>query len=691
MTSTSIANRLNLLMLLMSLIILLFSAALITISYQINSSSDKIANVDIPLALNSLAMLEEFGDMNSNLLEYLSGESEEKQEYFDNYKEFIRFRSLMPKNSKFAHDIEKLDDLMAVYKQEAQNMVFGRYDPLVERATVLKVKNLLIEVGIPLENLLDEMKEEEISDVGSANSLEDVISDDLPGVRYYLELVDEAGDMLADLDRFTLGDTSSRKSFYQNALSFERYLAKLKPLEQKTDEIIRIREIERLFQQLKSTGKEVFDSDFVFSRNAALATIDSLEHRVFNRAELILDTVSEKSRLDALSSIGALNKVATEVNYILVFTTIGGIFLITVIFLYLKQAIFSPINNIAEIVSRLRQGERDIIIEARNPDDELGRVINNLKQFQFELSELDSLRIKEHQNLEKLAEERDRAQDALAKLEETQDRLGAIEELKIAEDKMAITEKLAALGTLVAGVAHEVNTPLGVSVTLATALEEKVLSFIDSIKVGKISKTQLDKFETGCADAFTLLNSVLVQASNLISNFKQVAVDQASSKRREFNLYQVMDEVLNTLHHQIKHTDITYSLAGDKSLEMDSYPGPLGQVITNLFNNSIIHGFETTEKGEIKIAFTQQADNISITFTDNGIGISQEGLKRIYDPFYTTKLGKGGSGLGLNIVHNIVTNLLGGEIKVLESDIGVVFNIIIPLISPITIHEGDVL
>ena len=147
-------------------------------------------------------------------------------------------------------------------------------------------------------------------------------------------------------------------------------------------------------------------------------------------------------------------------------------------------------------------------------------------------------------------------------------------------------------------------------------------------------------------------------------------------------MYTTIEEILNTLHHQVRNTKIHCNIHGDNTLTMDSFPGPFGQVITNLFGNAIAHAFEGTDEGEINITYKKSNHNLVLEFSDNGCGIPEKNLKKIYEPFYTTKLGKGGSGLGLNIVYNIVTDLLAGEINVSSSDSGSIFSIKIPLTTP---------
>jgi CHASE3 domain sensor protein len=214
MKRSSILTRINISLLAVSVVFVVFVVVQIIVGLRVSESSEEVTSRDIPVALNTQAMLEELGDMNSNLLEYVLGESEEKQEYFANREEFERFRSQIPTNSDAYKQMITVDRLMATANENAVKRVFSRFDPILEEQASTSINRLIREVGGPLENLLDEMKEDEIADVGSSDDPSEIINDDLPGVRYYLELVDEAGDMLADLDRFVLGDQNAKKSFF---------------------------------------------------------------------------------------------------------------------------------------------------------------------------------------------------------------------------------------------------------------------------------------------------------------------------------------------------------------------------------------------------------------------------------------------------------------------------------------------
>jgi signal transduction histidine kinase len=256
-------------------------------------------------------------------------------------------------------------------------------------------------------------------------------------------------------------------------------------------------------------------------------------------------------------------------------------------------------------------------------------------------------------------------------------------DLKEAQSSLIEKEKLASLGKVVAGVSHEINTPIGIAVTMGSTIKRNVFSFIDLLKEGKLRRSDLELFESDFNKGIEVLLPSLDKASDLIHSFKQVAVDQTSEARRNFKLLEVVEEIIMTLNHQFKRTNIRCEYQIDGQIQMDSFPGPLGQILTNLFNNAIIHAFEEHQVGLIKIEAQASDTHVIIRIIDNGKGISTEDIDKIFDPFYTTKLGKGGSGLGLNIIYNIVVGLMGGTIKVTSNvGDGACFIINLPLMAP---------
>lgn len=275
-----------------------------------------------------------------------------------------------------------------------------------------------------------------------------------------------------------------------------------------------------------------------------------------------------------------------------------------------------------------------------------------------------------------LQAERDRAEQALLTLQE-------------AQTSLIRSEKLASLGSLVAGIAHEVNTPVGVSLTGASHLEKEVAALQHRLDERSLTMTDLQAFLDTAKEATALLVSSNQRAADLIHSFKQVAVDQTSGHRRVFRLAEYIDEVLLSLRPKFKKTRHRVMVDCPPDLEMDSYPGALSQVLTNLLINSLIHGFAGREDGDITIAVKavggaadradSPADRIEMLYKDNGIGIRPEVLPRVFDPFFTTRRGAGGSGLGLNIVYNIVVRTLGGTVDLQSSPgNGVCFLIRVP-------------
>ena len=268
----------------------------------------------------------------------------------------------------------------------------------------------------------------------------------------------------------------------------------------------------------------------------------------------------------------------------------------------------------------------------------------------------------------------------------------AVTSLERAQKDLVHSEKMAALGALVAGIAHELNTPIGTAVTVSTSLTERLNDVNQEMKNG-IRRSTLESFFTDLDTGLDILFRNLHRAAELISSFKQVAVDQASQVRRPFELDVTVNEIVTTLRPSFKRLPITVKVDIPAGMQFDSYPGPLGQVVVNLINNAILHAFDADRQGFISITAErlQAPDSdemnpwIRLTVRDNGKGIPDDHLPRIFDPFFTTKLGAGGSGLGLNISYNIVTSLLGGRIQAISAPgEGTQMVIELPMIAPST-------
>lgn len=281
----------------------------------------------------------------------------------------------------------------------------------------------------------------------------------------------------------------------------------------------------------------------------------------------------------------------------------------------------------------------------------------------------------------------------LAALNESLERRVAerTEAARHAQDELARSERLAALGSMVAGIAHELNTPIGNSLVAASTLNDKVRALGDSFE-GGLRRSDMRVFLDDAAGIGELLTRNIERAASLVSSFKQVAVDRTSSQRRKFDLGAVIQENMNTLSPALRKTPYEVTVEVATLVAMDSYPGPLGQVLAALVNNAIVHGFRQRAHGRLSIIVpVPTGDQAEIIISDDGAGIAASNLNRIFDPFFTTRMSEGSSGLGLNIVHNIVTTILGGRIHVDSMPgVGTTIRISIPLDAPMH-HEEPII
>jgi PAS domain S-box-containing protein len=279
--------------------------------------------------------------------------------------------------------------------------------------------------------------------------------------------------------------------------------------------------------------------------------------------------------------------------------------------------------------------------------------------------------------------ERKRGEQEMRKAKEAAET--ALRNLRETQASLIEAEKLAALGRLVAGVAHEVNNPVGISLTVASALERKTANFAAEVARGNLKRSSLNDFLETSRDASSQLVSNLNRAAELITSFKQVAADRNYSDKRTFDLADLTEQVVLSLRPGLRKHNLTLTVDCQPDLIMNSYPGPYGQVLTNLFLNAVAHAFPEGRSGAIDIrARASGKDNVEIVFSDNGCGMSLDVRRRAFDPFFTTRRDQGGTGLGLHIVYSIVTNRLGGRLDLdSEPDGGTRITIVLPRAAPL--------
>ncbi len=337
----------------------------------------------------------------------------------------------------------------------------------------------------------------------------------------------------------------------------------------------------------------------------------------------------------------------------------------------LQRRFTAPIETLLTTVQKVTK-EKNYSVRMPVTDIEelqmLGRAVNNmLERIEQQINKLQQAEqeIRHlNQGLEAKINER-----TVALKSSNQDLLNTLETLHQYQNQIVETEKMASLGQMVAGVAHEVNTPIGLGVTASTLMQDKLTDIQKAFDDKKLTSNQLSKFLSESKENLGIIYRNLERAASLIRSFKQVAVDQSNENRRQFNMLQLMNEVLLSLRPNLKKTQHQVLVECDPQLEIDSKPGPINQILINLIMNSLIHAFEHTDHGTINITVRVEQNRCQIRYKDNGSGVPEHIKKRIFDPFVTTKRGEGGSGLGMHLVYNLVTQALNGKIS-LESSLG---------------------
>ena len=320
-----------------------------------------------------------------------------------------------------------------------------------------------------------------------------------------------------------------------------------------------------------------------------------------------------------------------------------------------------PLHQIMSAMQAITSGNLDRKVQGTSARDEVGAMARAVEVFRENA-------IAKRSTEDELRTSKERAE-------------GALLELRDAQQNLIDAERLAALGGLVAGVAHEVNNPIGISLTVASSLARRTEMFEAELKSdGQLRRSQLEDFVRNSRDAAQQLVANLHRAGELIQSFKQVAVDRSHAERRQFRLGESTDQIIASLRPVLKKAAITLSVDVPDGLMIDGYPGSYGQILTNLFLNAVNHAFAEARSGTISISARPRGqDDVEIIFADDGAGMTPDVQRQAFDPFFTTRRNEGGTGLGLHIVYNLVTQQLGGRMM-LDSRLGqgTTFRIIMP-------------
>lgn len=346
---------------------------------------------------------------------------------------------------------------------------------------------------------------------------------------------------------------------------------------------------------------------------------------------------------------------------------------------YLKELDFEKLTiplNLSKKVEEDKLDEIDAVVGTIN------HMRNSLHKTYLELNE-------NKKHLQSLVEQRDALLESELQYKETleqrvsertQQLETSMNNLRSAQDLLVETEKMAALGNMVAGVAHEINTPIGVCRTASSYQQDNSREIRNKFVEGTLTQTDLSTFLDDLDESSALFETNIVKASKLITSFKLIATDQSDDAIQHFNLYKYLKSSIQTIYPQFKNRRVNFNLDIPEDIELDSYPGALHYVLSNLINNSTIHGFEEEKGGTISISAKTDQQNLLLTYSDNGRGLSEEESKKIFEPFFTTRRGNGGSGLGMSIVYNIVSNQLKGKLELQKAETkGFCLMIIMPL------------
>jgi signal transduction histidine kinase len=412
------------------------------------------------------------------------------------------------------------------------------------------------------------------------------------------------------------------------------------------------------------------------ARTAALQEgLTKLSEQLANRTELlrntidarqaeaigVIDELSIKMRQREQKAQETFDRTLGEISRKVLSVAVMFLGIIITAGVLIGLSIRLPLQQIMTAMQAITSGDYNRRVQGTGASDEIGAMARAVEVF------------RENAIAKRKTEDELRASKEKAE--------GALLELNTAQQNLIDAERLAALGGLVAGVAHEVNNPIGISLTVASSFARRTEMFEAELRAdGQLRRSQLEDFLHASRDAAQQLVANLHRAAELIQSFKQVAVDRSHAERRQFNLSEATDQIIASLRPVLKKASITLSVDVPEGLIIDGYPGSYGQILTNLFLNAANHAFADGGSGTISIsARPRGTDDLEIIFADNGAGMTPDVQRQAFDPFFTTRRNEGGTGLGLHIVYNLVTQQLGGHMM-LDSRLGqgTTFRIIMP-------------
>lgn len=403
-----------------------------------------------------------------------------------------------------------------------------------------------------------------------------------------------------------------------------------------------------------------------------------------NHVELIVKIQQSKKTIGYLyiqSSTKDIDDFSRILMLTAIFLLLFGLTLFILLALDINRKINQPISTLVETIQEISQSKNYNKRIEKLPIIELDILAQNinvlLNRTEKHINKKDETHLQTLLQNSTLAEKVQARTDALK--ESNQELLSTLEKLHQFQSQLVETEKMASLGDMVAGIAHEVNTPIGLGVTASTLMNDRLKEIKQAFEDKSLKSSQLKKFLTQGEENIGIIYRNLDRAAKLISSFKKVAVDQSSVDTRVFNVKELLEEVLITLKAKLNKNNIALTIDCPEDLIIESKPGPINQILINLILNSILHGFENQPHGTITISVMHLSDQLHLIYKDDGIGIKESIKTKVFEPFTTTKRGSGGSGLGLHLVFNLVTQALNGHIDFESNEgLGTTFSITFP-------------
>jgi signal transduction histidine kinase len=479
--------------------------------------------------------------------------------------------------------------------------------------------------------------------------------------------VDYRDDLKALEARFEVIETSHIPSMATSLWDFNRVL-----VEQQIQGVVNLRDIK--FVKL-ITG---FGDEYSFGDKDVEAT-RFVEYPILFGEENDIGKLQVYANYDDIyESLGQKASFIILSEFIKIF--IVSLFIIFIVHLLITRHIFR-ITDYSQSLAADNLNEGLYLVNRSRYKDELDYLVDAINDMRLKLK-ADIIQLEDAENsLTTLnGELENKVLDRTKKLAESNTQLqDSLNNLTLAKDQLVQSEKMASLGQLVAGVAHEVNTPLGISVTSITALKEKIDDLSHAVESNKLTKTLLVKNLGTIGQYQQIIERSLNKAVELIQSFKSVAVEQHTDPKLKINLAQHVKDVVNTVKTMFKHKKYTINVEVNKNFSFISFPSAWNQILTNFLMNSHLHGFDDRREGIISIVFVEDQDHLTLTYSDNGKGLSDEVKDKVFDPFVTTKRGSGGTGLGLNIVFNLIDSKLGGTVRVIEVEQGCCFQVRVPI------------